>query len=261
MLSFTDAQLNAWLAAYLWPLMRILGVLMVTPLFGHRSTPVRIRIGLGVFITLVLAPTLPPPPEIAIDSWQGLFVLVQQILIGISIGFVVRVAFAAIDVAGEIIGLQMGLGFASFFDPQSAGQSLVLARFFNLLAVLVFVTVNGHLLLLDILAGSFHSLPVGATPLANAGFHSVAAFGSTAFAVGLQLALPLIAIMLMTNLALGILTRASPQLNIFAIGFPITLSIGLVALNFSLPYFALQFERLIQTSLETVTATLKAYAI
>ncbi len=259
MLSFTDAQLNTWLAAYLWPLVRILGVLMVTPMFGHRSTPVRIRIGLGVFITLVLVPTLPAPPDIDIGSWQGLFVLVQQILIGISIGFVVRVAFAALDVAGEIIGLQMGLGFASFFDPQTAGQSLVLARFFNMLGVLIFVVVNGHLLLLDALAGSFHSLPVSAAPLAAAGFRSIAAFGGTAFSIGLQLALPLIAIMLMTNLALGILTRASPQLNIFAIGFPITLSVGLITLNFSLPYFALQFERIIQNSLEMAATVVKGY--
>lgn len=261
MLSFTDAQLNAWLTTFLWPLVRILGVLMAAPVFGHRATPARVKIGLGIFIALVLAPTLPPPPDIALGSWQGLFVLAQQILIGIAIGFVVRIAFAAADTAGEIIGLQMGLGFATFFDPQTAGQSLVLARFFNMLAVLLFLAVNGHLLLLDVLAGSFHSLPVGPNPLAAEGFRAVAAFGSTIFSIGLQLALPLIAIMLMTNLALGILTRASPQLNIFAIGFPITLSVGLTALNLSLPYFALHFERMIRNSLEAATSVAKNFAL
>lgn len=259
MLSFTEAQLNLWLATFLWPLFRILGVLMAAPVFGHRATPTRVKLGLGVFIALILAPTLPPPPDAAPGSWQGLLILVNQVLIGLAIGFIIRIAFAAADAAGEIIGLQMGLGFAAFFDPQSAGQSLVLARFFNMLAVLVFIAVNGHLLLLDVLANSFQALPVSSTPLAAEGFRSVAAFGATIFAIGLQLALPLIAILLMTNLALGILTRSAPQLNIFAIGFPITLSVGLVALNLSLPYFALEFERMIRNSLEMATSVVKTF--
>lgn len=259
MLSFTDAQLDTWLATFLWPLFRILGMLMAAPLFGHRSTPTRVKIGLGVFIALIVAPTLPPPPEVAPGSWQGLLILVNQVLIGVAIGFTVRAAFAAADAAGEIIGLQMGLGFAAFFDPQSAGQSLVLARFLNMLAVLVFLAVNGHLLLLDILVESFRSLPVSPSLLAASGFRSVAGFGATIFAIGLQLALPLIAILLMTNLALGILTRSAPQLNIFAIGFPITLSVGLVALNLSLPYFALEFERMIRNSLEMATSVVKTF--
>jgi flagellar biosynthetic protein FliR len=149
-----------------------------------------------------------------------------------------RIAFAAVEAAGEIIGLQMGLGFASFFDPQSAGQTLVLARFFNLLAVLVFLAVNAHLLVIGILVESFQSLPISHQPLSAAGFYNVAAYGSTVFAVGLQLALPLIAILLMTNLSLGILTRSAPQLNIFAIGFPITLGVGLIVLNLTMPRIA-----------------------
>ncbi len=257
MISFTDAQLNAWMINFIWPLTRILGLIMAAPVFGHRSVPARVKIGLGVFIALIVAPTLPPMPEVALGSWQGLFILVQQLLIGVAIGFIMRVAFAAVETAGEIIGLQMGLGFASFFDPQSAGQTLVLARFFNMLAVLLFLAVNAHLLLLGVLVDSFQSLPIGTQPLAAGGFYSVAAFGSSVFAVGLQLALPLIAIMLMTNLALGILTRSAPQLNIFAIGFPITLSVGLIMLDIALPYFVPQFESLIQNGLRTTTSVIR----
>jgi flagellar biosynthetic protein FliR len=249
-ISLTDAQLNAWLISFIWPLTRILGLIMVAPAFGHRSVPGRVKIGLGVFITLIVAPTLPPMPDVGLGSWHGLFILVQQLLIGIAIGFAMRIAFAAVEAAGEIIGLQMGLGFASFFDPQSAGQTLVLARFMNLLAVLVFLSVNAHLLLLGILVESFQSLPISHQPLAAGGFHNVAAYGSTVFSTGLQLALPLIAILLMTNLALGILTRSAPQLNIFAIGFPITLGVGLIVLNLTLPYFAPLFEQLIQNGLK-----------
>jgi flagellar biosynthetic protein FliR len=257
MISLTDAQLNTWLINFIWPLTRILGLIMVAPVFGHRAVPGRVKIGLGIFITLIIAPTLPPMPDVGLGSWHGLFILVQQLLIGVAMGFVMRIVFAAFEAAGEIVGLQMGLGFASFFDPQSAGQTLVLARFFNLLALLVFLAVNAHLLLLGILVESFQSLPIGPQPLSAAGFYNVAAFGSTVFAVGLQLALPVIAIMLMTNLSLGILTRSAPQLNIFAIGFPITLGVGLIVLDLTLPYFAPQFEQSIQNGFKATAMVIQ----
>jgi flagellar biosynthetic protein FliR len=244
MLSFTDAQLDAWLATLLWPLARVLGLVMVAPVLGHASVPVRVKIGLGVFVTLIVAPTLPPVPQVALASWSGLFILGREILIGIGIGFVMRIAFAAIEAAGEIMGLQMGLGFASFFDPQSAANTLVIGQFMNLLAVLVFVAVNAHLFLINALADSFALLPMAAAPLAGKGFFALADYGATVFSTGLQLALPLVAVLLLTNLALGILTRAAPQLNIFAIGFPVTLGIGLIGLSLVLPILAPQFERL-----------------
>lgn len=250
MISLTDAQLNAWLINFIWPLTRILGMLMTAPGFGHRAVPTRIKIGLGVFIALIIAPTLPPMPDVGLGSWSGLFILMQQLIIGIAIGFTMRVVFSAVDAAGEIIGLQMGLGFASFFDPQSAGQTLVLARFFNILAVLVFLAVNAHLQLIGVLVESFQTLPISAQPLSAGGFFNVAAFGYAIFAVGLQLALPLIAILLITNLSLGILTRSAPQLNIFAIGFPITLGVGLIALSVILPYYTPLFELMIQNGLK-----------
>lgn len=257
MISFTDAQLNTWLITFIWPLTRILGLIMVVPVFGHRSVPARVKVGLGVFIALIISPTLPPMPDVSLGSWYGLFILVQQLLIGIAIGFVMRIIFAAVDSAGEIIGLQMGLGFASFFDPQSSTQTLVISRFLNMVAVLIFLAVNAHLLVLGMLVESFKILPVSAQPLSTAGFHNVAAFGTNVFAIGLQLALPLIAILLITNLALGILTRASPQLNIFAIGFPITLSVGLIILDLTLPYFAPQFENMIHHGLKAMTMVLE----
>ncbi|MGK2951108.1 MAG: flagellar biosynthetic protein FliR [Thiobacillus sp.] len=257
MISLTDAQLNAWLISFVWPLTRILGMIMVVPVFAHRSVPGRVKIGLGIFITLIIAPTLPPMPDVGLGSWQSRFILVQQLLIGIAIGFVMRIAFAAVEAAGEIIGLQMGLGFASFFDPQSAGQTLVLARFFNILATLVFLAVNAHLLLIGVLVESFQTLPISQQAISSDGFYNVAAFGSTIFSVGLQLSLPLITILLMTNLSLGILTRSAPQLNIFAIGFPITLGVGLIVLTITLPYFAPQFEQLIQNGFKAMTMVIQ----
>lgn len=257
MISLTDAQLNAWLISFIWPLTRILGLIMLAPVFGHSSVPRRVKIGLGVFIALIIAPTLPPMPDVGLGSWYGLFILIQQLLIGMAIGFIMRIVFAAVEAAGEIVGLQMGLGFASFFDPQSAGQTIVISQFFNLLASLLFLAVNAHLLLLGILVESFKSLPISPQPLSAAGFYSVANYGSVVFSVGLQLALPLIAILLMTNLALGILTRSAPQLNIFAIGFPITLGVGLIALDITLPYFTPQFEHMFRNGFAATTAVIR----
>lgn len=257
MISLTDAQINTWLISFIWPLTRILGLLMVAPVFGHSSVPRRVKIGLGVFIALIVAPTLPPMPDVGLGSWHGLSILIQQLLIGMAIGFIMRIVFAATEAAGEIIGLQMGLGFASFFDAQSAGQTIVLSQFLSLLAALLFLAVNAHLLLLNILVESFKSLPVSPEPLAAAGFYTVAAYGAVIFSIGLQLALPLIAILLMTNLALGILTRSAPQLNIFAIGFPITLGVGLIALNVTLPYFTPQFERMFHNGFEAITTVIR----
>lgn len=251
MLSFTDVQLNTWLAMLLWPLSRVLGLIMVAPLFGHASVPISVKIGLGIFVTLIVAPTLPPLPQVALASWSGLFILAQQILIGVSIGFVMSIAFAAIEAAGEIMGLQMGLGFASFFDPQSAGNTLVISQFLSLLGVLVFVAVNAHLFMLNALVESFTLLPVSAAPLSGKGFLNLADYGSAVFSIGLQLSLPVVAVLLLTNLALGILTRSAPQLNIFAIGFPITLGIGLISLSLVLPILAPQFERLFSDSIRT----------
>ncbi len=252
MISVTDAQINLWLTSLLWPLARILGLVMAAPVLSHASVPARIKIGLGVFIALILSPTLPPPPQIPLASAGGMLILTMQVLIGVAMGLVMRLAFSAIEMAGEVISLQMGLGFATFFDPQTAGNANALSRFLGLLAVLAFLAINGHLLMIGLLAESFSVLPISATPLPGAGMLAVAQAGGMIFSYGVQLALPLIAILLMTNLALAILTRSAPQLNIFAIGFPVTLGIGLIAFNLSLPYLAGQTTTLFESVLASL---------
>jgi hypothetical protein len=128
MISITSAQLDAWLALFIFPLSRILGLLATAPVFNNAALPVRMRLIAGLAITLALAPALPPLPALPASSWLGLIVLGQQILIGVLLGFALRITFAAVDVAGELIGLQMGLSFATFFDPTSGGQTPVVDR-------------------------------------------------------------------------------------------------------------------------------------
>jgi flagellar biosynthetic protein FliR len=252
MITFSSADLDAWLASFLWPMARVLALLAAAPVLGHLSIPVRVKIGLGILITIVLTPAIGPLPKIELASLYGLMVLSQQILVGFAMGFAMRIVFSAVELAGEIAGLQMGLGFAIFFTSQNDGSSLVLGRFLGLLATLVFLSLNGHLLMLSVLAESFKVFPISAEPVSSAGVRHLVEWGGSIFVAGLQLALPIIAAMLIVNLALGVLTRASPQLNIFAVGFPITLLVGMAALMLSLPHFTPVLERLISDGLQTM---------
>jgi len=248
MLTITTVQLNAWLAGLMWPFIRILGLMIAAPLFGNQRFPVRMRVGLALLITLVVAPTLPPLPDVAPDSPAGLGIFMQQLLIGLAMGFAVRMVFTAVEMAGELIGLQMGLGFAVFYDQQSAGQMPVVGQFLGLVATLTFLAINGHLMMISVLADSFREMPITAAAVDPLAWRTIAGWGGRILYSALLLSMPVVAALLTTNLALGVLTRAAPQLNVFAVGFPITLGVGFGALLLSLPFFAPVFERLLADS-------------
>jgi flagellar biosynthetic protein FliR len=259
-LTFTSAQLDAWITAFIFPLARIFGLLASAPIFNNVAQPQRIRLAVGLVITLALVPVLPPMPAVPAGSWIGFAILAQQIIIGVLLGFTLRIAFAAIDVAGDLIGMQMSLSFAVFYDPQNAGQTPVIAEFLGLLAMLIFLALNGHLLTLSVLVESFKLLPITATPFGAGGFASMLAWSSVLFSAGLLLALPLITALLIANLAMGVLARVAPQLNIFAVGFPVTLTVGFIVLMFSIPYFGAAMERLFDQSFRAMAAVLRAAA-
>ena len=237
MISFTEADLFRFLAGFLWPLARVAALVGVAPIFGTLGVPRRVKVMLAIGVTIAVAPMVGPVPDV--DPWSaaGLAVLLQQMLIGTAMGLVMRIVFTIVDVAGELGGLQMGLGFATFFDPQHGVNTQVVTQFLGLLVALVFLAINGHLMMLSALAESFRLLPIGAAVSASA-WLSLVDWGGTIFATGLMLALPVIAALLMTNVALGILTRAAPQLNLFAVGFPVTILVGWVVLGLSLPMVA-----------------------
>jgi len=252
MITFTSAQLEAWIAGLLWPLTRVLALLAAAPVLGQTRIPTRVRIGLGVAIVLAISPNLPVMPQIAPASAEGMLVLAYQIVIGLAIGFSLRLVFTAVEMAGDLVGLQMGLGFAMFYDPGNVQHTPILGQFMSLLATLVFLAINGHLLVISILAQSFDALPITPGPLQGSLFRTLAQHGAIVFIAGLQLALPLIITMLVVNLSLGVLTRAAPQLNIFAVGFPVTIAIGFGALILTLPYFGPLFERTLDEALRFV---------
>ncbi|MDY0055066.1 MAG: flagellar biosynthetic protein FliR [Methyloversatilis sp.] len=251
MINLSAAQLDLWMAGFLFPLARIMGLIATAPILSNRAIPARIRMGFGAAMTLALIPAL-PPSGLIVGSWPGLLALLQQMLIGIALGFSMRVVFTAIDLAGELIGLQMGLGFAMFYDPDNAAQSPVVSEFLGLLAMLVFLSINGHLMLLAVIGNSFEWWPVGADLFPANGWMAIARWGSTIFSAGVMLALPVIAALLVVNIALAILTRAAPTLNLFAIGFPVTLIAGFVMLLLSMPFFAPALQQLFDYGLRTV---------
>jgi flagellar biosynthesis protein FliR len=245
MVSISSELLQTWVISLLWPLTRILGVIATAPIFSHNSIPNQVKLGLGMMLTLIIMPTLPPLPQFEIVSFQGLLILVQQLVIGLAIGFSMRLVFSAVDLAGQLIGMSMGLGFASFYDPQSQGQSTAVNQFLVLLAMLIFLSLDGHLMIVSAIADSFISMPIavsggGINPM------KIAMWGETIFSAGLLLALPAVTALLITNMALGILTRTAPQLNLFGIGFPITLSIGFVVLALALPGMLKPIENFIE---------------
>ncbi|MBY0578143.1 MAG: flagellar biosynthetic protein FliR [Burkholderiales bacterium] len=250
MISFTQAQINEWLTAFIWPLVRILTLVATAPVLGNTIVPVRVKIGLAVGITLLVSPVLGPMPQIEPGSIPGLFIIAQQIAIGAAMGLAMQIVFVAVEMAGDITGLQMGLGFATFYDPNSGGSTAVIAQYMNLVATLVFLAVNGHLLMISTLVDSFSAFPIGGQPMHAAGWLTPVYWGERIFFAGLLLSLPMLGALLITNMALGILTRAAPQLNIFAVGFPITLTVGMGVLALSLPYFIPVLDHLMRDGFE-----------
>ncbi|PIJ48463.1 flagellar biosynthetic protein FliR [Erwinia sp. OLTSP20] len=237
MINFDSSQLMLWVSQFFWPLARILALLMTAPLLSEKAISKRVKIALGVMITWVLLPGL-PLTQVTLFSPAGFWLLIQQILIGIAIGFTMQFAFAAIRMAGEVIGLQMGLSFATFFDPSSRLNMPVLARLLDMLAMLLFLSFNGHLWLISMLCDTFHTLPIGGDTLNGNAWLALCRSAAVVFLQGMRLALPLITLLLVLNLALGLLNRVSPQLSVFAIGFPVTLTLGLVFISMMMPLLA-----------------------
>ena len=227
MLELSNAQIGGWVGQFLLPLFRIAALLMSMPIIGTQLVPVRVRLYLALAIALVLVPTLPPMPVVESLSLASLLLIAEQLLIGVMLGFVLQLFFHVFIVSGQMLAMQMGLGFASMVDPANGISVPVLGQFFNMLVILLFLSVNGHLVVLEILAESFVTLPVEGG-LSTNHFWEVAGKLGWVLGAGLLLVLPAITALLVVNLAFGLMTRAAPQLNIFSIGFPLTLVLGLI---------------------------------
>jgi flagellar biosynthesis protein FliR len=251
MLHFNSDQLQTWIFDLLLPLIRVLGLIAIAPVFSHSATPKRIKFLVGLVITLIIMPTLPSQAPIEVLSFKGVGVVAKEFIIGLAMGFSMRIMFSAVELAGHMIAMSMGLGFATFFDPQTQGQSNAISQYLVILVVLIFLSLDGHLMMVATLSNSFMTMPINSE--AHVNYLHLAQMGETIFSAGLLLSLPLVTTLLITNMALGILTKTAPQLNIFGIGFPITIFVGLLILIVSLPTMLKPVENLIESSLNSMT--------
>jgi len=249
MLTFSESQLIAWITPILWPFIRILALFTTAPVISQRNFPMRARVALAFLITVCAQASLPEMPVIPLDSPIAFLVIIQQVLIGLTLGFAARIVFAAIEFAGELIGLQMGLNYAGFFDPATGGEATAVSRFFGITVSWLFIIINGHLMLIAALIQSFQAFPVGPEPFAFLRVVQPQVWGAEIFKLGLWIALPVVTMLLFVNLVLGIISRVSQQMNIFAIGFPITLGVGLLGMLLTLPMMQAPFTMALEQML------------
>ncbi len=247
MITLDSATLNAWIAAWIWPFIRVLALLNTAPVFDSKSISRKVRFGLTAMMAILLSGILPPPPTLS--DTQAMLILAQQIMVGASLGFTLKLIFSGFDMAGDFIGLQMGLSFAQFIDPQRNSSSPLIGSLLSLIASLIFFSLNGHLMMLAAITKTFEMVPIG-VDFSFLDAKRIVLIGGMLFAIALQIALPVLAALLTANVVLGILTRAAPQMNIMSIGFAVTLLTGFWVLWMSLPYFSGIFEQTVMRILQ-----------
>lgn len=248
MLELSDTQIAGWVSSFLLPLFRIAAVLMVMPIIGTQLVPQRIRLYMALAITLLLVPVLPEMPQIEMLSLQSILLIAEQIIIGAMLGFSLQLFFHIFVFAGQLVSMQMGLGFASMMDPATGVSVPVLGQFLLMLVSLLFLAMNGHLVVFEVLTESFATLPVGQS-LEVGNYAVVAGRLSWVMGAALLLVLPAVSALLVINISFGVMTRAAPQLNIFTIGFPLTLVMGLLIFWASTSDILAQYHRIASEAL------------
>lgn len=248
MIHLSTNQLQDWLALLYWPFVRIGSCFMIVPVFGAETVPARLRVVLAGAITLLIAPLLPAPPSVAAFSAAGCVITVQQVLIGVALGFCLHILFDAVNLGGQMLANSMGLSMAFNIDPLhgSDASTPAVGQLYTLLVTLTFLALNGHLALIEVLTRSFATLPVGTDGLGAAGLQTIAGWGSQLFAGALAIALPGVTALLIVNLAFGVMSRAAPAFNLFAIGLPVSLVFGLVIVTVGLPAVQASFMELLE---------------
>jgi len=225
----TVLHLSDTLIAALWGMLRVSGVVMIAPIFGAVFAPARLRILMTAVFAIVMLPVISSVPEYSPFSLQGFIAVAQEMLIGLSIGFILKLAIESAVFAGQVISMGMGLSFATVVDPQNGGIPL-LGRLYIIVATLLLLTADAHLGLIALLAKSFELLPVGAGGIGPADARDVVEFASLLFVGAMQLALPSVVAILMVNVAFGVISRAAPTLNLFAVGLPISMLMGFIVM-------------------------------
>jgi len=243
-MDFSFAQATAFVGSLIWPMMRIGSMFIAMPVIGTRLVPTRVKIIITMVLSVVVLPLLPDMPQVEALSLEGLFISAQQVLIGLSMGFTMQLVFGALMIAGEAIAMSMGLGFASMVDPTNGVNVPMVSQFFIIIGTLLFLALGGHLMLIQLVVSSFESLPISPTGVGRDNFWSLISWGSQMFIGALWVAIPALISMLVITLSMGVMTRAAPQLNIFSVGFPVTMFMGFIILLLVIPGFLPRFNQM-----------------
>lgn len=252
-MEITDRQMLEYVTMYAWPFLRITGFLFALPIISSGIIPAYIKVGLAMFISIVIAPGLPDHDFVDVLSLDGLSISIAQILIGLVIGFIVKIVFSAMETGGYVIGQTMGLGFAQMNDPANGITVPVISQFYTVLATLIFLILNGHLIMINVLVESFTVIPITDYSNITSGIWKLILWSGWIFTGAVLIALPAVGALLLVNIAFGVMMRAAPQLNIFTIGFPISLMLGLIFIMFTLPVFSNQFINILDNTVITAS--------
>ncbi len=243
---------------YIWPFVRIGAFLMVMPVVGGTFVPARVRLLVAIALTVVIAPVIPTASTPEVLSAMGLVTMIQEIGIGVALGFLVQLVFDAIALGGQVIGMSMGLGFAVFVDKTRGVNIPVLGQLFLMLGMLVFLSMDGHLALIQLLAGSFEAWPLGSTPMTTDVISQMLEWTGWLFIFATKIALPAVTSILVVNLAFGAMSRAAPTLNLFAVGFPVAMLLGFAVIFLNMDALIENVTSFLSISLSAVSALLES---
>jgi flagellar biosynthetic protein FliR len=245
-----------WALAFV--MVRIGAAFVVAPVFGAVGVPLQVRVALSAAIGVLVLGVQPVVVPTSVFSAATFVAIGAEALVGFSLGFVLQIAFAGPLVAAEVIGTSMGLGFASAIDPQNGRSTPALGQFFSIMLTLVFLSMDGHLVLVDLLVKSYAVLPPGGAWLAADQLRDVALFGGYIFLAGLLLALPVGFLLLCLNMVVGMMSRAAPALNLFAVGLPASLAVGVVALAVAFPAMGEYLQVIVREGLAATSSLVMA---
>ncbi|MBC7342899.1 MAG: flagellar type III secretion system protein FliR [Clostridia bacterium] len=245
---------------HLLVLCRVSSFLVTAPVFSSRSIPPLAKIGLATLVAILIAPQVRGYSGLETASWQ-IFVMrvIAEVLVGLALGWIASLTFNAIRVAGEMIDLQTGFSMAQLFDPQQGYQVSLLGQLMVVLGTLLYLAIGGHLVLLESLGASYNLIPPGGAGLAQADSAIVAKIFVGSFALGFRMAAPLLAVLAVTDIALSLVARTVPQLNVFILGFPLKAGVALVALELALPLLSVMMGQVfdqVQKDLSTIVRSL-----
>lgn len=232
-----------WLSQFVWTVIRISGFMLVVPVFANTLVPVRVKMAMSVAISILIAPTLTPLPLLTEINLVTLIEVFLQSFAGVALGFSATIFFHLFVVAGQFIAMQMGLGFAAMVDPGNGVQVTVWSQFYLMLVTLTYLSLDGHLLLLDVLVTGFQQHSYGLESSFAEVSLNLVNMGAWMFAGGALVALPAVSALLIVNITFGVMSRSAPQLNVFSLGFPFALLFGLLIVWWAIRGWISQYER------------------